>query len=163
MTADVITGVQEKCEQHGIQHYLSKPFDPDRFIQAVRDILREGSFRREAGANVLDAASGRKNLGVDQGVYLQILNEYQNENLETADRLARAIREKRYADAAGIVHKMKSSSASIGAKPLYELAVRLQKALETNAEGDIEALGGDFSILLARLLDEILEMLNPQA
>ena len=33
MTADVILGVREKCEQSGIYHYICKPFDPDLFIQ----------------------------------------------------------------------------------------------------------------------------------
>lgn len=41
MTADVIMGVKGKCEEAGINHYISKPFDPDHFIQTVRDLLSE--------------------------------------------------------------------------------------------------------------------------
>ncbi|MDD3031833.1 MAG: response regulator, partial [Atribacterota bacterium] len=41
MTADVILGVKEKCEQSGIHHYLSKPFDPDNFIHTVKEIIIE--------------------------------------------------------------------------------------------------------------------------
>ena len=163
MTADVITGVKEKCEQNGIHHYLSKPFDPDRFIQTVREILQAGNSGRKAEPDVLNAAAGLRNLGVDQRLYLEILNEYRNENLETADRLALAIKETRYADTAGIVHKVKSSSGSIGAKPLYDLAVRLQKALEEKNEQGIDALGREFSKMLNRLLDVIQEMLDPPA
>jgi CheY-like chemotaxis protein len=163
MTADVITGVKEKCEQNGIHHYLSKPFDPDRFIQTVRDILQAGDSDRKAEPDVLNTAAGLRNLGVDQGLYLEILNEYRNENLETADKLALAIKEARYSDAAGILHKVKSSSGSIGAKPLYDLAVRLQKALEEKNERDAFALGREFSKMLNHLLDAIQEMLGPPA
>lgn len=163
MTADVVMGVKEKCEQSGIHHYLSKPFDPDRFVQTVRDIIQAGVSGRKAEPDVLNAAAGLRNLGVDQGLYLQILNEYRNENLETAEKLALAIGEARYADAAGIVHKVKSSSGSIGAKPLYDLAVRLQKALEENSERDIDALSREFSKALDHLLAEIQGMLNPPA
>ena len=66
------------------------------------------------------------------------------------------MREARYADAAGIVHKVKSSSGSIGAKALYDLAVRLQKALkEENVQRDIDALRREFLEALDRLLVEI--------
>jgi len=41
MTADVILGVREKCEQSGIHHYISKPFEPDHFIQTIKDIIAE--------------------------------------------------------------------------------------------------------------------------
>jgi signal transduction histidine kinase/CheY-like chemotaxis protein len=41
MTADVILGVKEKCEQSGIYNYISKPFDPDRFIQTVKSIIKQ--------------------------------------------------------------------------------------------------------------------------
>ncbi|MBE0451600.1 MAG: hypothetical protein IBX70_12250 [Clostridia bacterium] len=29
MAADAITGVEEQCKAHGINHYISKPFDPE--------------------------------------------------------------------------------------------------------------------------------------
>ena len=163
MTADVVLGVKEQCEQHGIRHYLSKPFDPNRFIQTVRDILKAGRSDQKAAPGILDAAAGLRNLGMDQGLYEQVLNEYREENLETANRLTLAILEARYADAAGIVHKVKSSSGSIGAKALYELAVRLQKALGEGNEHDIDALGREFTKTLDRLLGEIHEMLHPRA
>ena len=41
MTADVILGVREKCERSGIRHYISKPFDPDRFIKIIEEIICE--------------------------------------------------------------------------------------------------------------------------
>jgi len=158
MTADVVLGVREKCEQCGIHHYISKPFDPDRFLQTVREIISKSEGHKpEPG--VLNAAAGFRNLGVDRDAYMQILSEYRSENLDTADRLVAAIREAQYADAAGIVHKLKSSSGSIGAKLLYELAVRLQKALESR-EGDIDALCREFTAVLGRLLDEIRTMLE---
>ena len=163
MTADVVMGIEATWAQYGIHHYISKPFDPDHFISTVRDIIKGNESSRKETPQVLNMAAGLKNLGVGQDLYLQILCEYRNENLETADRLALAIREARYADAAGIVHKVKSSSGSIGAKPLYELAVRLQKALEEKRERDIDALSREFTKVLSGLLDMIRERLDSPA
>ncbi|MDD3521294.1 MAG: transporter substrate-binding domain-containing protein, partial [Actinomycetota bacterium] len=120
MTADVIMGVREKCEQSGIYHYISKPFDPDRFIQTVKDIIEESKGRAdEEDLSVLDKSAGLKNIGGNEELYLLVLNEFFNENKNTVNELSEAIGEKRYADAAQIVHKVKGSSGSIGAKKLY--------------------------------------------
>ncbi len=155
MTADVILGVREKCTQYGIHHYISKPFEPDRFIQTVRDIISESRSGRLAGADLLDRAAGLKNMGGDTALYREVLNEYFNENQGTADKLRLTIGEKRYADAAQIVHKVKSSSGSIGARALYDLSIKLQKALDEENDGEILPLQQQFSNMLGRLLGEL--------
>lgn len=39
MTADAITGVEERCKSIGINHFVSKPFDPDTFIAEIVKIV----------------------------------------------------------------------------------------------------------------------------
>ena len=151
MTADVIPGVIEKCKQSGIYHYISKPFNPDRFIQTIKDIL-------ETNFSVLDQAAGLINMGGNEELYQQVLNEYARENRDIVDKLTLAIQEKRYGDAVQIVHKIKSSSGSIGAKPLYNVAMALQKALNEQKEGEIPLLQEKFSRFLSKLLEEIKEL-----
>lgn len=157
MTADVVSGVREKCEQSGIHHYISKPFDPDRFIQTIKDFLKDSPVQKTA---VLDQANGLQNMGGSVEIYQQVLREYYNENREILNKLSSAVNEKRYAEAAQIVHKMKSSSGSIGAKTLYELSSRLQKALENKLETEVTLLMKDFTVLFQRLLREIEAMLG---
>lgn len=84
-----------------------------------------------------------------------MLKEYRNENQDTLARIEAAIREKRYADAAQIAHKIKSSSGSIGAKLLQDTAASLQRALKEERENEIAALHDSFSKLLGKLLEEI--------
>lgn len=157
MTADVILGVREKCEQSGIYHYISKPFDPDYFIQTVSDILAKSTGDNSRKITVLNAAEGLANIGGDADVYAQVLKEYYNENQDTLEKVALAVQEKRYSDAVQIVHKVKGSSGSIGAKSLYSLTVSLQKALNDANEEEITALTNQFSLLLKSLLVEIEE------
>ena len=161
MTADVITGVKEKCEQYGIRYYISKPFDPDRFLHTVREIIQTNCEKNVAQPRVLDTEAGSAHLGLNPELYRRVLEEYGKENQGTTDRLTLAVREKRYEDAADIVHKLKSSSGSIGAKPLYDLAVRLQKALEETNEQSIDTLMSQFVKTLGRVLEEIRLYLTP--
>lgn len=155
MTADVILGVRDKCEQCGIFHYISKPFNPDRFIETVKEIILERNPEAGDEPAVLDRQLGLKNMGGDEELYGQVLCEYKKENLGTAERLKAAVGEKRYADAVQIVHKVKSSSGSIGAESLRETAASLQKALQDEREEDIAQLHSMFDKLLGKLLDEI--------
>lgn len=155
MTADVILGVREKCEQYGIRYYISKPFDPDRFIQTIMKILIENNPAQED--SILNRSVGQKNLGGNLEIYQQVLAEYHKENQDTHDILSLAISEKRYSDALQIVHKVKSSSGSIGASLVYDLSIKLQKALNSGDDREISILHCRFSKLLINLLQEIAE------
>ena len=155
MTADVILGVRDKCEQSGIFHYISKPFNPDHFIQTIKDIIVESEPNIELNTAVLDRQLGLKNMGGNEELYNQVLIEYRNENQDTLDKLEAAVREKRYAEATQIVHKVKGSSGSIGAKPLQDVAASLQKALNEEKEAQIVPLQDRFSKLFGKLLEEL--------
>lgn len=155
MTADIILGVQDKCEQSGIYHYITKPFDPDLFIQTIKDIILENNPNRAPGTAVLDQQLGMKNMGGNIELYQQVLKEYHNENQDTLVKLEAAVHEKRYTDAAQIVHKIKGGSGSIGAKSLYETAISLQKAFNEEKQDEITPLHDRFSKLLGKLLEEI--------
>ncbi|MDW7656321.1 MAG: response regulator, partial [Bacillota bacterium] len=176
MTADVIQGVREKCEQSGIRHYLSKPFDPEIFIRTVKELLPEkadnlsivkvgaGDADKEgAGAQnslLWDQTAGLRNMGGDAEVFSQVLKEYLHENRSIIDNLSQAVLEQRYDAAAQIVHKVKSSSGSIGARILYELSVELQKALIDRSEDAIGSLTERFNLAMKKLLEEIEDTLK---
>ena len=155
MTADVILGVRDKCEKSGIYHYISKPFDPERFIQTIKDIILGNKLEAELGTVVLDRQQGIKYMGGNKELYSSVLKEYRSENQDTLDRLDKAIREKRYEAAAQIAHKVKGSSGSIGAKLLQEAAASLQEALIEKNHEKIAPLQERFSELLRKLLEEL--------
>jgi len=159
MTADVILGVREKCLECGIGHYISKPFDPDKFLSLVREILMEG-LRRAQEPKVLNEDAGLSNMGGNESIYRQVLEEYHRENQGTLEGLAAAVTEKRFADAARIVHKVKSSSGSIGANVLHQMSVEFQRVLESEKEMEIEILHKRFVRLLESLMQEIVQYLN---
>ena len=155
MTADVILGVRDKCEKSGIYHYISKPFDPDRFIQTIKNILLGYKLDTDKDSTVLDRQQGIKYMGGNEELYSRVLEEYRRENQDTLDRLEAAIREKRFEDAAQITHKVKGSSGSIGAKSLEDVAASLQEALIEQNEDKIASLQEKFSKLLGKLLEEL--------
>ncbi len=169
MTADVIEGVKEKCESCGIYHYISKPFDPEQFVETISKIISaETATKKESehpggdqnsekadAMTVLDRAEGLRYMGNNQVLYQDVLAAYFTENQEVVEKLALAIKNRHYQEAAQMVHKVKSSSGSIGAKKLFEVAKALQKALESGDEKEIASLHPSFSEAMKQLLTTI--------
>lgn len=199
MTADAIVGVEEKCRSHGINYYVSKPFEPEVFIHTILEVLKgkpchgnslvvsaadqavsatiapeetlatpEPSASTElppsssmlspaplAEAPVIDREKAIKQLGIDEGIYAAILQEYLNENEGTGRMLQGQIDAGAFADAALTVHKVKSSSGSIGAKRLAECAEKLQKALQAHDAEVVRAEHAQFQMLLGKVILEI--------
>lgn len=161
MTAEVISGVKEKCEQHGIHHYLSKPFDPEHFVSTIKTMLKESGHTILSPSSIINVEKGIKNLGKE--IYYLVLKEYFTENQETPYLLEQAVMEKRYDDAKKIVHKVKGSTGSIGATELYTLSVTLQKSIENRDEELIDSETQQFIQLLRKVIDEIRQLLEKQS
>ncbi|MFA5524117.1 MAG: transporter substrate-binding domain-containing protein [Tissierellales bacterium] len=160
MTADVILGVREKCNKSGIYHYISKPFDPDDFLNTIKGIISEYEENKDIAMDILQQSSGLKNMGGNKEIYLMVLKEYFNENQDTIDKLNLSIIEKRYDDASQIVHKIKSSSGSIGALKLYKLSIKLQEALNEGKEDEILPMKKKLVLMLRKLLSEISDLIG---
>lgn len=111
---------------------------------------------------MLDRKEGIKNLGGSSEIYRLVLREYFYENQDVNTKLLLAIRDKKYTEASQIVHKLKSSSGSIGAKKLYDLSVSLQKALNEKREEEISSLHAIFSDTLNKLFVEIENILDEE-
>ena len=104
-----------------------------------------------------------RQLGIDASLYAAILQEYLNENVQTGTLLQAQIDTRDFAQAAQTVHKVKSSSSSIGAKRLAACAERLQKALQSN---DIETIHEEhvqFQLLLRLSMQEMSVICASQA
>lgn len=177
MTADAITGIEEKCKAMGIDHYISKPFEPEKFVESVIEVVkaqssllikensgteiigREAPLTRET-SGVLDETEGMKFIGGNRELYFMILKEYYNENKDVPALLDKTIEAKEYKEAVQIVHKIKSSTGSIGAKTLYATVGMLQKALAAEDADSIKALHLEFDALLKKVLMAIEEKIT---
>lgn len=171
MTADAIAGVEEQCRAHGIYEYVSKPFEPEQLIETIYRILKDkepetpAQESRPSGesAGGLNTADGLKRIGGDEAIYRLVLREFADENKTVGGQLRRAVDAGDTDAAVQIVHKIKSSSGSIGAAELHETATELQKALQGRDQPSTERLHGRFQTLLTELLRAIEAYLNETA
>lgn len=163
MTADAITGVEDKCRRVGITSYISKPYEPEKFIDTVIELLESRQVEKHTEKNqkvkeellMLDEADGLKRLGNNRELYDMVLETYLKENELITETLNEVIASEDYKEAAQIVHKIKSSSGNIGANKFYNIATALQKALEQGNLLEIESLHLEFNQMLMQVLKEI--------
>ncbi len=130
----------------GLQEVLSKPIDPELLVQAVRRLVgMRAAAARSAAAPVtpepwpdiegIDGAEARLRLVGDVDLFrsmlhsmLQLCEECLTEPVETMPH-RRAL--------ASLMHKLKGSAATLGAKPIARLADRLEQALLEDGAQDI--------------------------
>jgi len=166
MTADAIAGVEEGCREAGMTGYISKPFEPEAFLAVLLDLLRQKRQGPPApapaaptaaapGEAVLRPAEGLRMLGGNPALYRMVLQEYQAENRGASEALRRCAAAGAFEEAAQVVHKLKSSTGSIGAKALAETASALQNAFQSGDTARIGELMPVFEQRMARLSGEI--------
>lgn len=167
MTADAIAGVEEMCKEAGINYYVSKPFEPDLFVETILHVIQplkekvklEEVSEKESDfynvKSVLDEMDGIKRVGGKLEIYYMVLEEYYKENKDIPSILNDKIEKQNYEEAIKIVHKIKSSSGSIGAKSLHEVAMELQKSLCNKDVAGVLLWHKKFQKILNQLLIEI--------
>lgn len=144
MTADAVTGIQEKCARVGITQYVSKPYDPEELVATVLKTLQSSTVTKKPAdqskstkhqvemvenSEMIDEADGLKRIGNNQQLYHMVLSLFVEENVGVDQQLQHQLEAKDVDAAIQTVHKIKSSAGNIGAEPLRRAAVNLQQSL----------------------------------
>lgn len=166
MTADAVTGVEEKCRKAGISDFVSKPFEPDSLVARINATLSPSLRVNEKSCDafknlpVLDKDYGMLLLGHNEELYKMVLRTYFHENEDVSTQLQNSLDNQNYYEAKQIVHKMIGSSGNIGAKKLYKVTSALQKAISENNEQEIYTLHLQFKNAWTELYEELDIYLN---
>jgi len=166
LSANVIKGIVEKCEEAGMQGYISKPFDPDDLYNKIMSHISKNEFmvekQVESDPNIVlaDVSRLEKMLGSDPIQLNIMLDKF----LEiTPSYLA----ELNYADLSNDLeaigassHKIKSSIDLVSTAVLRDLILNINQSSKTG--GDIQMVkslirkfNGYYKILEIQLRKEI--------
>jgi HPt (histidine-containing phosphotransfer) domain-containing protein len=109
----------------------------------------------EVHEEIWDKALGLKMLGGSEQLFEEVLNIYMIENKDAISELNGLYERRDYDGAGKLVHKLKSSTGTIGASKVQQIASELQKAFNTEDEGRIKTLYPHFEELFSTLLLQI--------
>jgi signal transduction histidine kinase/CheY-like chemotaxis protein len=152
MTAHAMKGDEEECLAAGMDDYVAKPFAPER-LAAVLERWRRKSSPPEPVKDDADVPPRLRALAeqLDGSVVGLMINAYLREAANARSRLAVS---KGDATAIGrVVHSLRSSSATIGAKRLAQMCSEAERNARAGAvnEAELEAIDRELSVVLGTL------------
>lgn len=166
MTADALSGVQERTEAAGMNGYATKPIDPPHlFAELVRCINPGDIFQRrkapekeEPGESIpplpgIDTERGLARLQGSSKLYRRVLLKFRRHQKDVDQRLKRALEQNDTEEARRITHALKGVVGSISAPELYDTVEKLDKALQsgTGHEPLVEAFCRQLHVVLKGL------------
>jgi signal transduction histidine kinase/CheY-like chemotaxis protein len=168
MTADAMSGVQERTGRMGMNDYVSKPIDPAfwfrvllKWIKPGQRVLpqeyvkqqkvKEQDKRKHPLPHLpgIDTKSGLARCGGNALTYKKLLIKFVDNQKETDQAIRNAINSNQMKDAVRLAHTLKGVSGNIGADELYKAAQKLEALL---IDKDLDKT--------EKALDEVSEVLN---
>ncbi len=145
LTADAIAGAKERYIEIGFTDYLTKPVNGLSLEQILlkhlpEDKIETGSAYPSLSNAGLDTDSGLQGFNGDREFYNSILAEYASDHDDRYEKLQDFFRNEDWDNYRTYIHALKSSSKTIGANELSELALELENA---SGERDIETVKRD--------------------
>ena len=175
MTADALSGVQEKTVAAGMNGYATKPIDPPRlFAELVKWIkVREGLGRRspeKENATVdipalpgIDVEKGLARLQGNSALYRRVLEKFERHQSDVYERLSGVIRENDFEEAMRISHSLKGVVGSVSAPELFEAVKKLDKALKNGDTQHLDSLLQRFKVDLDLVLSGLASLPKDRA
>lgn len=157
MTADVMTGVKEKCLELGMQDFVMKPIDPDELFGALvrwvlpkhktEDLRPKTQIRTKAqgsrlkaqedieipGFELINTLDGLRRVGGNKVLFLKLITKFRDKGVEHYEEIVREHKNGDAEVAVRFAHTLKGVAGSLGIDEVFEAAREVEAALK---EGD---------------------------
>jgi len=165
LTANAISGAREMYLGEGFADYLSKPVDVKQLEEKLVSYLPKGKVQFKSSeentsspqekTSLIDYESGMKYCAGDENIYRVVVQEFINDSIEMKKDLCTYYDEKDWENYTNTAHALKSTSATIGADSLSELAKEHEFAGKEGRISDIEESYQKLINMYESVLDEI--------
>lgn len=170
LTANAFSDSRELYMKLGFSGYLSKPVDPEKLEKTVLELLPSElvkpydkdsaesaahSIGDMNGLRYIDRSVGMKYSGGNETLYAEIMRAFADAAEENAARLRQEFNDGDFRNYAVNVHSLKSTSLTVGASEVSELAKKLELAAKNGETDIIKAEHETLMKMYSDLVDEI--------
>jgi two-component system sensor histidine kinase/response regulator len=185
MTANAMAGDQEKSIAAGMNDHVTKPIDPDKLFATLakwtasrkigaQDIKAQETVQQPAAASEpepdlpdvagLDTAEGLLRVGKNRKLYMKLLRQFHEQQVDAPARIAELLRSGDQATAERMAHTVKGVAGNLGAKLLQAAAGELEKAIRSRVDSALlEVLQQRFSEVQTTLMEGLRSSLGEEA
>jgi CheY-like chemotaxis protein/HPt (histidine-containing phosphotransfer) domain-containing protein len=166
LTANALKGEAKRCIEIGMNDYLIKPALISEIQQALQKWLptpvdfapqiQINNANEKLSPTHFDSNALRQLVGDDEQVIRSLLQDFEVNAKQTINEIQAAQEQANYQQIGLLAHRLKSSSASVGALKLRLICIELQQKVENNQLNQIPEL----TRLLEAEAIELLEAIN---
>ena len=185
LTANAVAGSKERYLDMGFRDYLSKPLDPVALENILKDVLPTKKWIDLSKANpndededlkeeneeiiqvteesksLIDTQTGLTYCAGSEEMYLEILKTYLSQRDKYMFGMREYYEKKDWDNYAILVHALKSTSLSIGAKELSEEAKQMEMAAKAMDVAVVDSGFEELCLHYDSVLNEIQTMIDP--
>jgi signal transduction histidine kinase/CheY-like chemotaxis protein/HPt (histidine-containing phosphotransfer) domain-containing protein len=165
ITAHAMLGDRERILKSGMSDYVAKPIDEEALFRVLSRFLRVGDAlkprTRQPDARWPQAlpglaiVEGLRRVQGNDALYRHLLLDLRREHDGLIDRLHRMLKNGSRKDAMALLHTVKGSAATVGARRISTVAASVEKQLRAGAESpELDELA-DSLAELGRSLDTL--------
>jgi two-component system, sensor histidine kinase and response regulator len=169
MTADVLSGVYDKCLQAGMNDYISKPIDLEELYGKLGQYLNidKSAFIMEQyeektrlvevvdSNKLLNLGLALRQLGNDENLLMSILKRFQKDYEHIDTQIEKLLKEESVEAVIRFFHTLKATAGSIGSEHIHKSAEELEKMVSVRGKDNLEPLiielKEDFKVLLNKI------------
>lgn len=170
LTANAFPDSREVYMKLGFDSYISKPIDPEKLEKTILALLPKElvkPFEKQPESSMalhinalpeaehIDRTIGLKYSGGSEELYCEIMKAFAEAAEENTANLENAFENRDMKNYAVYVHSLKSTSLTIGAEKVSELAKKLEAAAKNGEFDVIKAEHGRLMEMYRKLLEEI--------
>ncbi|MBF0102559.1 MAG: cache domain-containing protein [Desulfobacterales bacterium] len=173
MTADAISGTQEKVLQAGMNGYVTKPIDPDdlfsnlmKWIKPAQrdlpeDFIKKDNFQDTQNSilnyaiNGINIQLGMSRIRGNEILYRKILHQFFTDFANMDEQIQNALKQEDFNKAHLLAHTIKGVSGNIGALLLQNHSAKLEASIKEKNKPDIEECLSEFKITLHDIINSL--------
>ena len=154
ITAHAMLGDRERFLEAGMSDYVAKPIEEGQLMRVLGRFLRPATDGAKQAAPVQTELEVPPALSGNYALYERLMRRFADENQNTCARLRELINGNRREEALSVLHTLKGSAATLGARKLADVAAALEVALRQSGVVSLNELAvaiEEFRALAARL------------